>query len=104
MSSKQQAWFSGAVTVQTPTCKPHILCIVNFHGSSAQRDPAAIVYLCRVMFQDTGHRLITAHSRVRSEASYYDIYFGHSGSGTGFYLRKLRFSSVVIIPPMRHTL
>jgi hypothetical protein len=87
VSNKQQAWFSGAVTVQTRTCKPHILCIVYFHGSylSAERDPAAIVYLFRVMFQDAGHRLLTAHSWVRSETSSYDIYFGHSGSRTGFF-------------------
>lgn len=85
MSNKQQAWLSGAVTVQTRTYTPQILCIVYFHGSymSAQRGPAAIVYICRVMSQDTGHRLLTTHSPVRSETSSCDIYFGHSGRGTG---------------------
>lgn len=62
----------------------HTFCI-SFTSMAPICDPAAIVYLCRVMFQDTGHRLLTAHSRVRSETSSCDVYFGHTGLETGFF-------------------
>jgi hypothetical protein len=50
------------------------------------------------MAQAVSRRPLTAESRVRARAIPCGIYFGQSGTGTGF-LQVLRFSPVHTIPP-----
>jgi hypothetical protein len=56
------------------------------------------------MVQAVSRRSPTAEARVRSRVGPFGICGGQSGTGTGFFLRVLRFSPVDFIPPVLHYL
>jgi hypothetical protein len=60
------------------------------------------VEIGRVIAQAVSRRFLIAEARVRAQVSPCGICCGQSATGTGFFVRVLRFSPVSIISPLLH--